>query len=123
MVHGYHAYTCIYIVPNVRYNVVVYCKDVYTLYIQYMYIMYSYLYMCNCVYTMYVHIHVLHVHSGSHGDLKQPIRFHRHGDTSPCCSDLSLPTHLGPHHIPSPLLHTRSHTCAHASGGHIQYVQ
>ncbi|CAI8018557.1 hypothetical protein GBAR_LOCUS11255 [Geodia barretti] len=46
----------------------------------------------------------LAVHTGSHGDLK---RFHRYGDTSPCCSDLSLPTHFGSHHLPSPLLHNR----------------
>ena len=60
---------------------------------------------------------------GSHGDLKQPMRFHRRGDTSPCCSDLSLPTHLGPHHLPSPLLHNRSHSLTHHTHCLSTYIQ
>ena len=52
---------------------------------------------------MCIYIDILCVIVGS-GDLK---RFHRRGDTSPCCSDLSLPTHFGSHHLPSPLLLNR----------------
>lgn len=71
----------------------------------------------------------LAVRTGSHGDLK---RFHRRGDTSPCCSDLSLPTHLSSHHLPSPLLLNRvkglslspslEETLCHCSSTNREYI-